>query len=424
MSEIKDSTISEPGKESLIYTPTKVSWAVNSFILENSSKTERLFLGSLILFSLFFLLWGIFTFKAIIVQASGVFISAAPPVPIVAEKSYTISKVLVKDGMRVKKGDILISEKSPSFEKDVQEIISQLAIISKNLNSMRSDTCDASCKNSTRFILDNPITSSPLLLKDPSLKQEILMLENALKGLGSRLEEQSNLESALRSSSIRMSSVNKKIAEIEKRNATSILNVEYEQLKNELSDIEDQVKEKKSYAKLALNSALDIVDVSLKKLPVTVDLFIAQSDLVAPVPGIIVFDEFRGVGQTVGAGQILFKILPNENSIIAKIDVKNQEISKIKSGQVVKFEIEAYPSTEYGIQEGLIDYIPVKDANDKDPNYKVIAKLKNQKIINNGKEFEISPGMKTTTKILIGKERTIMFFLKKVFKLKNDLFGE
>jgi multidrug efflux pump subunit AcrA (membrane-fusion protein) len=419
-----DENLIEPGRESLIYTRAKVSWAINSFIVENSSRVERMFLLSLIMFFVVFILWGVFTFKAIIVDTTGVFISTTPAFPVTAEKSFIVSKLLVKDGQHVHKGDTLFSEKGASFDNDISEVKTYIEKISQNLELLRTSTCDMKCVSHIKTLIESPVTSSPILLKDYELKNQIYSLESSLKPLSVRLDELSSLESSLTTFRTRMASTSKKIEEIERRKATKILNMEYEQLKNELADLNDQVKEKSNYVKLSLSSAVDTVDVILKKMPVTLDLFIERSDMLAPVSGKIAFEDLRGAGQVVNPGQILFRILPDINSIIAKLDVKNQEVARIKPGQIIKFEIEAYPSTDYGIQEGLVDYIPIKDPNDKDPNYKVMAKLVNQKIVKDGKSYDISPGMKTKAKILIKNERTILFFLNKIFKIKNELLGD
>lgn len=420
----EDQNITEPGRESLIYRPGKVTWTINSFILENSSKVERAFLLALILFIFGFFFWGIFTFKAIIVNASGTFMSSSPPIPVIAEKTFIVSKVYVADGQYVKKGDLLFSEKGAAFERDIDEVKSFMTKMSENLIALKKENCQMVCLSETKALIDRPLTSSQILLKDPALKQEILSLESSLKLLSTRIDEFNSLDTSLSTTKVKIHLVSKKIAEIERRNATKILNIEYEQLNHELSDLKDQVADRSNMVKMSFMSAIDGVDLVLKKLPISLELFVKHSDMVSPVSGRITFEELRGVGQNIVPGQLLMKILPDENSIVARLEVKNQEISKIRPNQVVKFEIEAYPSTEYGVQEGRIDFIPVKDASDRDPTYKVMAKLSKQNIEKDGKKFEITPGMKTTAKILIRSERTILFFLNKIFKLKSEFLGE
>lgn len=63
-------------------------------------------------------------------------------------------------------------------------------------------------------------------------------------------------------------------------------------------------------------------------------------------------------GQYIQSGTGICEIIPKgTNSYYAEVYVSNQDMGMIAEGQKVKLEIAAYPSSEYGMLEGVIDTV-------------------------------------------------------------------
>lgn len=416
--------LSDPGKESLIYAPSKVSWAINSFVLETKFSGERKFLYFTILMMLGFLAWGFFTTTAVIVNSDGFLVNQSPPLPVTAERNFYVRKVFVKDGQSVKRGDLLVSAKDELLENDMNGLIQKFESIESNLKLANTGSCSAECSQTLKLLADTPLTNSQLLLKDTQIKHETLALEADLKNLGSKLTSLNSLEANTASIRMKIRSNTQKISEIERRRATQVLAMEYEQLKSELASYKDQLQELEDAAKNGLQLASGSTLLALKNLQVTLKVFKDTADVTSPIDGRVSVDELRGEGQLISPGMTLVKLLPDDNNLALNLEVMNQDISKITPGQTVKLDIEAYPSSEYGIQEATIDFIPVHDTSSKQSSsYKVVAKLKSNAIEKNGKSYLLSAGMKVKAKILIRNEKTIVYILKKVLKLKDDVLG-
>ena len=103
-------------------------------------------------------------------------------------------------------------------------------------------------------------------------------------------------------------------------------------------------------------------------------------------------------GGYIQEGTILCRILPETHSgYYAELYVENGDIAKLQKGQTVKFEIAAYPSSEYGYFTGIIDTIAkdIKvDSNSGVPYYPVRVKCEKTTVMNrHGDKGTIMNGM-------------------------------
>ena len=73
------------------------------------------------------------------------------------------------------------------------------------------------------------------------------------------------------------------------------------------------------------------------------------------IDGTVSFLNYYNVNQTVTSGDLIFTIIPAENSaFIAKLKTPAQNSGKIKIGQRVNIKLENYPDTEFGVLNGTI----------------------------------------------------------------------
>jgi hypothetical protein len=83
-------------------------------------------------------------------------------------------------------------------------------------------------------------------------------------------------------------------------------------------------------------------------------LYVLQSE----IEGKVSFLNYYNVNQTVNQGDLVFTIIPSENSsYIAKLKTPAQNSGKIKVGQTVNISIDNYPDTEFGTLKGAVQHI-------------------------------------------------------------------
>ena len=122
MTEINKSTADENAREALQYKPSKVSWGTAQFIAHPPSLTTRVFVY-LLLFSLVSaLVYSHFTEIPVAVESRGRLVTAKALMPVFTPVSLKVKTILVKEGRRVKKGDVLLIPEDPLSESDYQRL--------------------------------------------------------------------------------------------------------------------------------------------------------------------------------------------------------------------------------------------------------------------------------------------------------------
>lgn len=124
-------------------------------------------------------------------------------------------------------------------------------------------------------------------------------------------------------------------------------------------------------------------------------------------------------GSFVREGTAIGTIYPETESMYyADIFVENTDIAKVKEGQEVKFEIAAYPSSEYGYFEGIVDHIAKDISVDQSTGYAYyVVRVKCENMTLKGKDGEeatLMNGMACQAKIVIDEKRVLTYLLEKI----------
>lgn len=110
--------------------------------------------------------------------------------------------------------------------------------------------------------------------------------------------------------------------------------------------------------------------------------------------------------------------LEAESKYYAEIYVGNNDIAQIKEGQNVKFEIAAYPSSEYGYFEGIIENIAKDISVDQSTGYAyylVRVKCDNMTLKGkDGKDVTLMNGMACQAKIIVDEKNVLTYLLEKI----------
>lgn len=137
--------------------------------------------------------------------------------------------------------------------------------------------------------------------------------------------------------------------------------------------------------------------------------------LTSDIEGKVAFSKLWSKNQTVNQGELLFTIIPKENSaFIAKLKAPAQNSGKIKKGQAVKIKLENYPETEFGSLKGKIDSISLLP--DENGFYLVTVSLPLKLITSYNKSIEFKYEMRGSAEIITEDLRLIERFF---YQLKN-----
>jgi len=127
------------------------------------------------------------------------------------------------------------------------------------------------------------------------------------------------------------------------------------------------------------------------------------------INGKVSFLNYWNTNQTVNQGDLIFTIIPSENSsFIAKLKTPAQNSGKIKVGQTVNIKLENYPDTEFGVLNGTIKNISI--IPDAEGFYFVDVILPNKLITSYNKEIDFKQEMRGTAEIITEDLRLIERF--------------
>lgn len=124
-------------------------------------------------------------------------------------------------------------------------------------------------------------------------------------------------------------------------------------------------------------------------------------------------------GSYVQEGTKVGTIYPEkESKYFAEIYVENTDIAKIKEGQEVKFEIAAYPSSEYGYFTGRVENIAKDISLDQSTGYAyylVKVSCDDMTVKNkDGEEAALINGMACQAKIVVDEKNVLTYLLEKI----------
>ena len=138
--------------------------------------------------------------------------------------------------------------------------------------------------------------------------------------------------------------------------------------------------------------------------------------LSSEINGKVSFLNYWSKNQTVNQGDLVFTILPAENSsFIAKLKTPAQNLGKVKIGQTVNIKLQNYPDYEFGVLKGKVNHI--SEISDKDGFYTIDVTLPNKLITSYNKEIEFKQEMRGTAEIITEDLRLIQRFFYQLNKI-------
>jgi len=134
-----------------------------------------------------------------------------------------------------------------------------------------------------------------------------------------------------------------------------------------------------------------------------------QYVLQSNIRGKVSFLNFWNSNQTVNQGDLVFTIIPSENSsFIARLKAPGQNSGKIKMGQKVNLKIENYPDTEFGVLIGIVKNVSI--VPDVNGLYVIDVELPKVLVTSYGKTIDFKQEMRGSAEIITEDLRLIERF--------------
>jgi hemolysin D len=134
--------------------------------------------------------------------------------------------------------------------------------------------------------------------------------------------------------------------------------------------------------------------------------------LIAPVDGAVAQLAIHTIGGVVEPAKPIMVIVPWGGTLVADVKIMNRDIGFIREGQLVAVKLEAFPFTRYGTIPGIVSTISSDSFEDQKWGlvYTGRIELAPIRLADKKSTIVVSPGMMATADIQTGR-RTILSFL-------------
>ncbi|MBL8279308.1 MAG: HlyD family type I secretion periplasmic adaptor subunit [Pelomonas sp.] len=138
--------------------------------------------------------------------------------------------------------------------------------------------------------------------------------------------------------------------------------------------------------------------------------------LTAPVNGTVQQLAVHTAGGVVTPAQVLLVLVPDDAEVTAEVVLENKDVGFVRNGQEATIKLETFPYTRYGTVQAQVHSITADAVQDEKRGAIFPATLVlNQSTINvDGKRIKLAPGMNLTAEIKTGKRRVIDYLLSPV----------
>ena len=161
----------------------------------------------------------------------------------------------------------------------------------------------------------------------------------------------------------------------------------------------------------------------------------AFQELRAPVSGTVQQLAVTTIGGVVQPAQPIMVIVPDGSDVEVEAMILNKDIGFVREGQKVRVKLEAFPFTDYGLIEGVVETIS-RDAIEQNQQtvlrdeknrpvqpglvYAARVRLKQLTIRVRGKDQPIGSGLAVQAEIKIGERRIIQYLLSPIAQALDE----
>tara|TARA_B100001989_G_scaffold252437_1_gene234466 strand:+ start:5095 stop:6375 length:1281 start_codon:yes stop_codon:yes gene_type:complete len=386
------------------------------------------------------------------VRASGRIIPAGQSKVVQHLEGGIISKINVREGQKVNKGDVLLLVSNQRAKSDLQEQKISLEALKIKLQRLHAefngaDTFEVNEKTDDlkmKEIIENEkmvfaSRKNALQQKIDIWREQVKQKELRLEDLQSQLtnlqserniaQEQFEINERLKKSGAMSSS-----RYLESKSKVKSFDTRIDQVKKnipitraEIQEVRQKIESEKREYNKEITDELSQVELGIQKLTERMKTGydeVNRTDVLSPTTGIINKLFVNTEGGVIQPGQNLVEIIPLEDNLIVEAKIRTQDRGLIWIGLPAFVKITAYDYAVYGGIDGEISDISADSFTDENSGaqyYRTRIILK-QNTIGDGQP--LYPGMTVDVNIISGKQRIAHILLKPFWNLRENALRE
>ncbi|MFT5812403.1 MAG: adhesin transport system membrane fusion protein [Psychroserpens sp.] len=439
-------------------------------ILTQTPSIHRLTIWSLTALFVCFFVWAYFAELDRVTRGEGKVIPSTQMQIIQSLDGGVLQELYVKEGMSVKKGQLLARIDDTRFRSD-------MAQQNKEVDSLRADIIRLQTELTSILVTDVPdwklqINISKLRLKFPddlneSSKKLLLNqqdeyndrlnnLENkvAIQGyqIIQRQQEINDQNSKIETLKVSLELLERELTLTRPLAENNIVpEVELLRLERNFNDTQGELKslrtikykQQSAFEEAVLKRREEVLNFRadareqlnelqskysrITEAQVGVQDKVKKALIRSPVVGKINTVHINTLGGVVKPGQALLEIVPTEDKLLIEAKILPKDIGFIHIGLPAMVKITAYDFTRYGGLTGIVEHISADTTQDEEGNifYIIRIKTKDSKIHSKDKkDMPIIPGMLTSVDVIMSKRSVLEYILNPILRAKDMALRE
>ena len=345
----------------------------------------------------------------------GVVITADKTQKIQAPIDGVVESIAVKEGQRVKKGDLLVVLEKEQNQASLDAAASKVASLKAKIHRLHAEVYSTELVYPKGFLAgdyEEFITTQRNLfsLRKKALKDEISSIVSALTLKEEELASNQKLVDSGDIGSNKVLKIGREVIDLKGK----FLNIENKFLQGaqeEMNKIEEELSIRKEM---------------LTEKRVTLDRSEITSHMDAVVKEIIITTQ----GAKVRPGDVILELVPLGQERIIEVKLKPSDISYVKAGQKASVKLDTYDFSIYGDFGGKVEYISPDTIIEKTSRgdeyfFKVIVSLDQDDLFTKkGTSIDVTTGMGAQVDIITGKRTVLHYLTKPIIRVLDESFIE
>ncbi|GGX98665.1 HlyD family type I secretion periplasmic adaptor subunit [Vogesella alkaliphila] len=419
-------------------------------ILEQNPQRPRMFIWVIGLFLVSALLWSAFATLDEVARGEGKVVPTSQIQHLQSLDGGVVSKILVKEGDIVERGQLLLQVDNTRFVSSLNENQSQVLSLQAKASRLRAlaegkpfslpqevtsqapeiARQEMDLYQSKRMELDAnvSIARQQLAQRTEELNEARARREQANQGLELTMRELTVTRPLLKSGAVSEVDVLRLERDVSRyRGERDMANAQVPKIQSAIGEANRKIQE----VELAFrNQASTELSETLAKLSTLGAGSAALQDKVnlteirSPVRGEVKRLLVNTVGGVVQPGRDILEIVPLDDSLLIEAKVSPRDIAFLHPGQPVFVRFTAYDSTIYGGLKGKLHQIGADSITDDKGNTYYVVKVKTDAAHLSEKKLPIIPGMVAEVDIITGHKSVLNYLLKPVLRAKAQALSE
>lgn len=399
-----------------------VSLAAQEAAVVRPPLVGQVFVGFFVLFFIGVVVFSAVTKIPVVVEAPGKLESLQSLVPVKAQASFVVSRLLVKEGDQVKKDQLLADSSENLAEQDIARLKNYVQGLRAIANLPDRDPCTGCLKSLQRLSADY------LQIRAQGEIQSLIQpINDVTREVIGAVQNYQNIEPSIADVRMNIDLAKQKLGEIKKRNAEALLARDVENYRTQILAGQTRISERYQSALLQIQQNRSLLKARLVELEARLSRFGKTYNVLAPFDGIVMGIKIKGAGELVSPGQILLEIMPKGSLLRATIVVQNKDIGQVQAGNEAILTIDALPEIDYGTVTGSVSEVLRSEGGDPSMaasqagTFDVRIALEKQSLTKGATETPFILGMTCRAKVVVRHESILKSLFRKLFKIKDDL---